>query len=175
MNWHNRLTWTQLALRKDLIGCEIGVDKGINAYNILTNLNMKKLYLIDPYFPNSDEYDEFRERGFKEGEYRPSYEYAKNLLSKFDNIGWLIGSTEDMIDKIPDNSLDFCYIDGDHRYKSVMKDIKLCLPKMKKENLSVIGGHDFVNDHLGVVKAWIEVFGREKLFVSNRDVWTIIK
>ena len=37
--------------KNDLVGCEIGVGRGHNAKNILTKLNCKKLYLIDPYLP----------------------------------------------------------------------------------------------------------------------------
>jgi hypothetical protein len=40
-----------------------------------------------------------------------------------------------------DASLDFVFIDGDHRYECVLEDIKAWLPKIK--NLGVIAGHDY--------------------------------
>jgi hypothetical protein len=40
-----------------------------------------------------------------------------------------------------DNSVDFVFIDADHSYESVKKDIKNWLPKIKKNG--IIAGHDF--------------------------------
>jgi hypothetical protein len=36
---------------QELVGAEIGVLQGLNAVSILSNLNMRKLYLVDPYMP----------------------------------------------------------------------------------------------------------------------------
>ena len=56
-----------------------------------------------------------------------------------------------------DGSLDFVFIDADHRYDSVVADIKAWLPKLK--NLGVLAGHDYgwcsdvrraVHDTIGV-------------------------
>jgi len=176
-NWAYRPAWTQLALRKDLVGLEIGVAKGTNAHFILSNLDIKKLYLIDPYFDQSNEFDNSKERPYLEGTKHPdAEEIARRVLKRFeDKTEWLIGTTQEMIDKVPDHSLDFCYIDGNHQEKYVLIDIDLCLPKMKRGNLSVIGGHDFVQEHQGVVKSVLEKFDRNQLFVSNRDWWSIIK
>jgi len=173
--WAYRQTWTQLALRKDLIGCEIGVAKGVNSFYILSNLNIKKLYLIDPYFAQSDEFTEDGERPYIEGiKHSEAEEIARKTLNKFkDKVQWLVGTTKEMIENIPDNSLDFCYIDGDHKYESVKLDIELCLPKVKIG--AVLGGHDFCNDHKSVVRAVLEKFGKDKLFVGGRDWWIVKK
>ena len=47
--------------------------------------------------------------------------------------------SEDAVDDIPEK-LDFVYIDGNHAYEYVKKDIGLYYPKLKKGG--VIGGHD---------------------------------
>lgn len=173
MNWHYRPAWVQLALRRDLVGLEVGVAKGTNAHYMLNNLNIKKLYLLDPYFDQSEEFDESGERPYIPGTEHPdAYEIAKRVLKGFeDKIEWLIGTTEEVI-LPPEGSLDFVYIDGDHSYEFVKKDIEICLPLVKFGG--VLGGHDFVNDHPGVVKAVTEKFGIEKIFVSNRDWWTVM-
>ena len=43
--------------------------------------------------------------------------------------------------KYTDDSLDFVFIDADHRYDSVVADIQAWLPKMK--NGSILAGHDY--------------------------------
>jgi len=172
-NWHYRPAWVQLALWKDMVGLEVGVAKGTNARYMLSNLSIKKLYLIDPYFKQSDEFDGAGERPYIEGTEHPdAQEIAKKVLKSFeDKLEWLVGTTEEMIETIEDYSLDFCYIDGCHEYEAVMKDIELCSPKVK--HCGILGGHDFVNDHPGVVKAVLKNFCRDDIFVSNRDWWTI--
>ena len=98
----------------------------------------------------------------------------------------LKGLSESQIPKIPDNSLDICFIDSDHRYDMVKKDIELCIPKMKSGG--VLCGHDcesfeHVNTftevelnsdfavkkdcHAGVVQAVFDFFGRVKLSNTN--------
>jgi len=48
-----------------------------------------------------------------------------------------------VIDEIPDQSLDFPYIDGDHTLRGITVDLMQVLPKIKDGSL--IGGDDFVN------------------------------
>jgi len=174
-NWHYRNAWVQLGIRQNLIGLEVGTDKGTNARYMLQNLNIQKLYLIDPYFDQSDEFDDDGERSYvKDTKPREAYKIAHNVLKPFaDKIEWFIGTTEQMIHKIPDNHLDFCYIDGCHKYESVKSDIELCLPKVR--NGGVLGGHDFVQEHQGVLRAVLEKFDRNDLFCANRDWWIIKK
>lgn len=170
-NWNYRPTWVQLALRKNLIGAEIGTLKGTNAHFMLSNLNIEKLYLIDPYYKQSEEFKD-DERPYIPGTYdEEAHNIAKRVLSKFKNIEWLIGTTEQVIDKIKNDSLDFCYIDGCHEFEFVKKDIELCLPKVRIGG--VLGGHDFHKDHKGVIKAVTDIFLIDEIFVGNRDWWVI--
>lgn len=169
--WHFRPAVLQLVLRQNLIGCEIGVDRGINAYNMLNNLNIEKLYLIDPYYPQSEEFDESGERKYIKGEYREAYTQAREVLSKFeDKVEWIMKPTI-KVNEIPDFSLDFVYIDGDHKYESVMADIDWATTKVRGGG--IIGGHDFHEDHTGVVKAVLDTFDRSRIYTINRDWWAI--
>jgi len=87
---------------------------------------------------------------------------------------------------IPDESLDFCYIDADHSYRAVSDDIRLWFPKIKKEGL--LGGHDFVPDadywfgSFGVHRAVTEFAAacKREIFLSSEPVggfesWFMIK
>jgi len=55
----------------------------------------------------------------------------------------LRGRTSVVIDEIPDQSLDFAYIDGDHTLRGITLDLIQVLPKIKDGGL--IGGDDFIN------------------------------
>lgn len=64
-----------------------------------------------------------------------------------------------------DQSIDFCFIDGDHTYEAVSEDIRKWYPKLRVG--SMIGGHDYINaEHPGVKQAVDEFFG-EKVQVSG--------
>ena len=45
---------------------------------------------------------------------------------------------------MPDNTLDFCYIDADYSYDGVKKDLNMWLPKVKSGG--IICGYDYVKD-----------------------------
>ena len=67
-------------LKGDLIVVEIGTFRGINAESILKNLNVKKLYLIDPYYYESDDGSGVPQCDLEEAERE-----ARERLSKFKN------------------------------------------------------------------------------------------
>lgn len=67
-----------------------------------------------------------------------------------------------------DSSVDFVFIDADHKYESVVKDINAWLPKIKKGG--IISGHDYFNP-CGVKKAVDENFGGRVKF--NGSCWYV--
>lgn len=69
-----------------------------------------------------------------------------------------------------DNSLDFVFIDANHAYPFVKKDIKVWLPKVKHGG--VLAGHDYTN-YNSVRKAVDEIFPNVKQ-VSDK-CWMIEK
>lgn len=62
-----------------------------------------------------------------------------------------------IIDSIPDEEFHFIYIDADHSYESVKNDINMMYDKVKIGGF--IGGHDYNEEHPGVIKAVRELFG----------------
>lgn len=68
-------------------------------------------------------------------------------------------TSKEYVNNIPDESLDFVYIDGDHSYASCKEDINMWLPKIKKGG--IIAGHDYLEAcFMGVVNAVNETFGK---------------
>lgn len=68
-----------------------------------------------------------------------------------------------------DNFFDLIFIDGDHSYENVKKDIESWLPKLK--NNGIMSGHDYDNFWTGVVRAVDEKF-YGKIKTKNRIWWT---
>jgi predicted O-methyltransferase YrrM len=71
----------------------------------------------------------------------------------------------DAVKNYEDESLDFVYIDADHEYEGVKRDIELWFPKVKKGG--VIAGHDYIEGWDGVIKAVDEIFGKENLIIKR--------
>jgi predicted O-methyltransferase YrrM len=73
---------------------------------------------------------------------------------------------------VPDDSLDFVFVDADHRYEAVKDDILRWRPKLRKGGTML--GHDY-NPPVwpGVVKAVHEVYG-DKVRVHPGEVWEAI-
>jgi hypothetical protein len=67
-----------------------------------------------------------------------------------------------------DRSLDFIYIDGNHLYDFVKKDIEIWLPKLKKPGF--IAGHDYGNKSTpGVKFAVNEILGEPDAMFSDKS------
>jgi len=84
-------------------------------------------------------------------------------------------TSEDAVDHIPDN-LDMVYIDGNHAYEYVKKDIELYYPKVKAGG--IIGGHDIEGNSLGedVRRAVFEFAQKNNLSVHvEKPDWWILK
>jgi|11BtaG_2_1085332.scaffolds.fasta_scaffold02284_5 cephalosporin hydroxylase len=73
-----------------------------------------------------------------------------------------------------DKSLDFVFIDGDHRYSGVMKDIYAWDKKIKDGGC--IAGHDYIKDHdtLEVWDAVNDFYGKANV-LNIRTSWYIRK
>jgi predicted O-methyltransferase YrrM len=73
--------------------------------------------------------------------------------------------------RFPDDSLDLVFLDADHRYEVVIRDIRLWWPKLRSGG--VFSGHDYGDVHPGVAKAVNELFGSPEQ-VSGY-VWRVSK
>jgi len=141
--------------KKDIVGVEIGVFEGDHALSLLENLDIKKLYLVDPYVMYDDNLEAIKHYGKDLPTISDAKQVAYNKLKKYkDKIIWIEEFSDKATNYIPDN-LDFVYIDGNHQEEYVRLDIESYFDKVCKGG--VIGGHDFYNgyarDHDGVVMA----------------------
>ena len=153
-----------------VVGVEIGVASGVNAENILLNLSMDRLFLVDPYVKYVEDNIGIVDH------HSNQMVYALNRLSRFkDKIVFVKDFSDKAVVVVPDD-VDFVYIDGNHSYDFVKKDIELYYPKIKTGG--VIGGHDFNSNSLGVVKAVIEFAKKHdlKIYGNSTDIdWWVVK
>jgi len=154
------------ALNKSKIekAVEIGVRDGRNAKEMLES-GIKELVLIDSYLP-------YKVWGFRNGNVavedalevtrEQQNEYKREMLCRLalygDRINILNTTSEQAAPLFPDQSFDYVYVDGNHKYESVKKDLELWFSKVKKGG--TFAGHDFNKPHLGVAKAVLE-FSKE--------------
>src|SRR3954451_11830378 len=121
---------------------EVGVWKGEFAEEILKRCPMiEKYYMVDPWATLPDWNKPFNvapkafEEVFTEAMKRTEFASSKRAV--------LRGRTREIIQSIPDNSLDYIYIDGDHTLRGITIDLIKLLPKVKQGGL--IGRADFPN------------------------------
>jgi len=149
---------------KSVVGVEIGVQRGDNARNLFEMLNIKHLFLIDPY---ESYFDVGRMRGKRAKQY--SEEMRSQLNPFWDRITLIRDFSENAIHKIP--IVDFVYIDGNHTYKFVKSDLDLYYPKTR----IALAGHDFHFKCEGIQRAVTE-FARARdlpLYIEIPDFWFI--
>lgn len=126
---------TEVFNGRGVVGCEIGVQYGYNARSILQQLNIERLYLIDPYemyegYPADPRWGIVRGKGV-----------AKKTLKGYeDRIVWIYRKSSDAVAEVQE-ALDFVYIDGCHLKRYVTEDIEkyYCLVRPG----GYIGGHDY--------------------------------
>jgi len=119
---------------------EIGVFKGQFAATMLKECpSISRYYMIDPWQHLQDwnkpanKDNEVFEAYLAETKARTDFAAAKRVI--------LRGRTLDVIDEIPDGSLDFAYVDGDHTLRGIVIDLMRVYPKVRIGGW--IGGDDF--------------------------------
>ncbi len=117
------------------IAVEVGVNQGAFSNHLLTNTSLEKLYCIDTWQNNY---------GDVEGDDGDSrFAEAKTTLSSYlgDRAEMIRNTSLNASKQFENESLDFCYIDGDHSLEGIYIDLLAWVPKMKIGG--IIGGHDY--------------------------------
>lgn len=100
--------------------------------------------------------------------------YLKNIEPLKDIITTIRGDSRVVYKQFADQSIDVLFIDGDHSYEAVKKDIELWFPKVKIGG--IISGHDYTELYgYGVVKAVKELFFKNKIKTFKPFVWYLKK
>lgn len=132
------------------IGAEIGCMKGNTSVRLMRKCPQLHLICVDLWEHDYNVLSDYCKEVYREWDFnriKNSFDQQmkpyKGRYTEIKGISW------EMADKVKDNSLDFIFIDADHAYESVKKDILAWTPKLKPKGL--LSGHDI--NILGVKKA----------------------
>ena len=139
-------------------GAEIGVLGGGHAVTMLRNFpELKMLHLVDSYGGISEQDPKV-------------IEFKNRFAPESQRIRWHIRTSLDASIEFADGSLDFVYIDANHRYFEVARDIRAWWPKVKATGL--LCGHDYFSH--GSVKQAVDDWAKEfnhYIFSTAPDWW----
>jgi hypothetical protein len=152
---------------------EVGVFKGANAEGLLDNLKIDLLIGVDPY----ERYPEFINNLSKpdgvvaKADYnmvkREMLQRMKPFGARFQLLEMYSVEASKMFD---DETFDFVFIDGNHQYDYVIKDLYFWKPKVKVGGL--LAGHDYVEKiNNGVIQAVTEVFPDHNADLPSKIWW----
>jgi hypothetical protein len=119
---------------------EIGVYRGAYAEAVLRDCpTIERYYLIDPW----RHLDDWNKPSNRDDEtFQRFHDEAMAKTQAFEAKREVLrGRTTDVVDRIPDSSLDFAYVDGDHTLRGVTIDLVSVYPKVRDGGW--IGGDDF--------------------------------
>jgi len=117
------------------VGCEVGVMEGINAKTMFKEIPDLKLYLVDPWI------DYEGQRKFRGEKLLKNALKMTKIRVKPYNAEILQMFSDQAARMVPNDSLDFVYIDANHSFDYVMMDILLWVPKVRIGG--IISGHDY--------------------------------
>lgn len=131
-------------------GCEIGIFEGAFSNYIIEKKNPRKYYMVDVF-------EGMAVSGDKDGNNMKTISLEqsyRSLSEKYKNNKQIIiykGISDLFFQQIESNSLDFAYIDGDHGYHAVRRDLENARDKVKPNG--IISGHDYTERFPGVMLA----------------------
>ncbi len=170
-------------------GLELGVWVGTTTLFLMRNTNIQMTcvdawevqednpeydwqYNKKPVFKNGQllRLEEFKHEGQVWNHNLNEQKFRQEAQQWGDRIKIIKGRSLNIINEIPDNSMDFIFHDSDHSYPFVRNEIQAYLPKLK------VGGYSIGDDYnwTPVKRSVQEVFGGMHR-VTGKDVWYAVK
>lgn len=151
----NKRYWWLIEMIKNnsyTVGAEIGCANGATTHRLLKYCKDLRLFAVDKWeeVEGGPEAGDIGEAGC--GSWNPVLgwqRFNEGVRPYVQRLTILRGDSAGMAIHVPDNELDFVFIDADHRYSAVIADLAAWVPKLKPGGM--LCGHDI---HLvGVKKA----------------------
>ena len=147
-------------LPKKAVGAEIGVFAGLFSKALLSELEPVEFHMIDVwermFSPNYPDWGAYTAYGnLKTAVAREAARERAMVFSEKTKVHLHETSSEKWLKSIPDEYLDWVYLDSSHSYEGTMTELDLLRRKMKPSG--IITGDDFWRDpdspHYGVFRA----------------------
>lgn len=153
------------------IGAEIGVFRGATTYQLMQSCPKLKLYAVDKWEYIDPDHPQAWEIGLAGKDLESVFRRFMLRVHRYKNRLIVIrGDSVDSASGFEDGSLDFVFIDADHRYEAALGDIKAWTPKVREGG--IISGHDYNHSRFpGVIKAAHECFGDNVIDTRINYVW----
>lgn len=165
----------ELVRNKCVIGAELGVQKGEHAEQLLA-AGVWHLYMVDLW---SEQANYFDIANVSNAQHAANMREAMMRVEKYPfKTTVLVGPSALQASKVADGTLDFIYVDADHKLASVRADLAMWYPKVRSGGM--ICGHDFLDSpnncgsEFGVATAvteFCERFSIPELFVCQDECW----
>jgi hypothetical protein len=139
INNRNQLPCLFESVKKYNKGVEVGTFQGEYSKQILKSWT-GKLYIVDVW-------RELDVKDYNDSSNQKEYlniinECCQNIKGFEDRCFMIRSDSENSSELFNDESLDFVYIDANHKYEYVKQDISLWFPKVRKGG--IIAGHDYL-------------------------------
>ena len=124
-------------LQRNVVGLEIGICRGENIVYFLENTNkIDKIHCIDPYLPYMDWIGPITQDDMDS-----YYEITiKNFAPHMNRIMMYKDTSDNCVSKFENEQFDYIFIDGDHSYEGIIKDLYNYYDKVKTGG--IFSGHD---------------------------------
>lgn len=141
---------------------EIGSYMGESTSMFASTGLFDEIHVIDPH----EGYEEFNDLfGWTWEDVKKEWEintrHYRDIIHLWNEYSY------DIAPRVSDNYFDFIYIDGDHSYEGIKRDLELYLPKIKQGG--VVAGHDYHNQWPGVMKAVNQTVGTPDLVFDDHS------
>ncbi len=164
---------------------EVGVALGGHAEHILRTTSVTDYFGVDPY-QCYDGNDSFQQdiSGYSSLPLQENFDYlcqwvADVRLKPFESRCHLIRKpAAEAASSFSDESVDCIFIDGDHRYEGVLKDLAAWFPKLKKGHL-ILGDDYWMAPVAAAVHNFFTAEGKREVFFftseSGYRIWAVRK
>ncbi len=168
------------------LGAEIGVWEGRTTSFLLRELPGLTMYMVDPWPEEWPKDGRYYQQGAGMPHVDPDYiqhthrDAMKATEFAADRRTILRGMSVDMAPAVPDGTLDFVFLDGDHSQEGLAEDLVAWWRKVRSGG--IVCGHDWRHPEYmswGVseaVKGFVELLGRDVSVELGPDLtWFVIK
>ncbi|MEL7013898.1 MAG: class I SAM-dependent methyltransferase [Pseudomonadota bacterium] len=150
--------------------CEVGVAKGTFSNHLMATLCPDRFYAIDVFKMHDAEpfWGKSAEEHFFGKTHREFYEATieRVALAKGVKTEIMTGLSWDCMAKLPENGLDFIYLDADHSFDAVQRDIKAAARAIRPGGVIVFNDYITYDHHTGKPYGVVQA---ANAFIVERD------